>query len=117
MKACTAVLPADAWPERSWGPAQTGKGLAAPPPFTLADIKAAIPAHCFVKDAWRSMAYLARDVAVVFGLAAGAYAVNSWCACPALPAQCPVPRSGVAVIAACAAWREAAVHLLCYREG
>ena len=59
---------------------QTGKGLAAPPPFTLADIKAAIPAHCLVKDTWRSMAYLARDVAVVFGLAAGAYAVNSWCA-------------------------------------
>lgn len=28
------------------------------------------------------MAYLARDVAVVFGLAVGAYAVNSWCAHP-----------------------------------
>ena len=26
------------------------------------------------------MAFLARDVAVVFGLAAGAYAANNWCA-------------------------------------
>ena len=117
MKAGTAVLPAHAWPERSWGPAQTGKGLAAPPPFTLADIKAAIPAHCFVKDAWRSMAYLARDVAVVFGLAAGAYAVNSWCACPAFasPLSCAAPwcRSSFSMRSL---WM-AAVRLLQYREG
>ena len=57
---------------------QTGKGLAAPPPFTLADIRNAIPAHCWQKDTWRSFSYLARDVAVVFGLAAGAYTLNSW---------------------------------------
>lgn len=63
------------------------------------------------------MAYLARDVAVVFGLAAGAYAVNSWCACPALRAQCPVPRPGAAVPFAGKAWGKAAVRLLCCREG
>ncbi|KAK9821935.1 hypothetical protein WJX81_004592 [Elliptochloris bilobata] len=74
------MAPPAAPPARRKVPAvdESGKGLAAPPPFTLSDIKAAIPAHCFVKDTWRSMAYLARDVAVVFGLAAGAYAVNSW---------------------------------------
>ena len=58
---------------------QTGKGLAAPPPFTLADIKNAIPAHCWKKNAWRSMSYLARDVAIVVGMAAAAYSINSWC--------------------------------------
>ncbi len=57
---------------------QTGKGLAQRPPFTLADIKNAIPAHCWKKDAWRSMAYLARDVAIVVGMAAAAYSINSW---------------------------------------
>ena len=58
---------------------QTGKGLAERPPFTLADIKNAIPAHCWKKDAWRSMSYLARDVAIVVGMAAAAYSINSWC--------------------------------------
>lgn len=47
--------------------------LAAPPPFTLADIKAAIPDECFEKNAVKSFAYLAWDVAVVFGLAAAAF--------------------------------------------
>ncbi|KAK1406560.1 hypothetical protein QVD17_41986 [Tagetes erecta] len=42
----------------------------APPPFTLADIRAVIPKHCWVKDPWRSMAYVVRDVVLVFGLAA-----------------------------------------------
>lgn len=49
----------------------------APPPFTLADIRAAIPKHCWVKDPWRSMSYVLRDVAVVFGLAAVAASLNS----------------------------------------
>lgn len=56
--------------------------LAAPPPFTLTDIKAAIPAKCFKKNAVKSMAYLAWDVTVVFGLAAAALAVNSWWSWP-----------------------------------
>ena len=56
--------------------------LAAPPPFTLADIKAAIPARCFEKNAAKSMAYLAWDLAVVAGLAVAALAVNAWWAWP-----------------------------------
>ncbi|GFY93148.1 fatty acid desaturase 8 [Actinidia rufa] len=50
----------------------------APPPFKLADIRAAIPKHCWVRDPWRSMSYVVRDVAVVFGLAATAAYVNNW---------------------------------------
>lgn len=57
---------------------QTGKGLAEAPPFSLQDIKNAIPASCLKKDAWRSMSYLIKDVAIVFGLAAGAQALNQW---------------------------------------
>lgn len=53
-----------------------------PPPFNLADIRAAIPKHCWVKDPWRSMSYVVRDVAVVFGLAAVAAYFNNWIAWP-----------------------------------
>ncbi|KAL7614455.1 hypothetical protein Lser_V15G09006 [Lactuca serriola] len=49
----------------------------APPPFTLADIRASIPKHCWVKDPWRSMSYVLRDVAVVFGLAVVAAYFNN----------------------------------------
>jgi len=48
------------------------------PPFTLADIRAAIPKHCWEKNTWKSMSFLARDVAIVFGLAAGAAYLNTW---------------------------------------
>lgn len=54
----------------------------APPPFKLADIRAAIPKHCWVKDPWRSMSYVVRDVAIVLGLAAGAAYLNSWVVWP-----------------------------------
>ena len=54
----------------------------APPPFGLAAIRAAIPKHCWVKDPWRSMSYVARDVAVVFGLAAAAAFFNHWAVWP-----------------------------------
>lgn len=56
--------------------------LAAPPPFTLQDLRNAIPAHCWKKDTARSMAHLALDVAIVVGIAVGAYAVNSWALWP-----------------------------------
>jgi len=59
----------------------------APPPFTLADIRAAVPEHCWKRDTVRSFAYLARDVAVVIGLAAAAAAINSWCARSSHPLQ------------------------------
>ncbi|KAK9811503.1 hypothetical protein WJX72_004946 [[Myrmecia] bisecta] len=69
-------------PERPPVVDETGYGRAAAPPFTLADIKNAVPAHCWKKNTWRSFSYLARDVAVVFGLAAGAYSLNAWWAWP-----------------------------------
>ncbi|KAA8534064.1 hypothetical protein F0562_031743 [Nyssa sinensis] len=54
----------------------------APPPFRLAEIRAAIPKHCWVKNPWRSMSYVVRDVAVVFGLAAAAAYFNNWAVWP-----------------------------------
>ena len=53
-----------------------------PPPFGLAEIRAAIPKHCWVKDTWRSMSYVARDVAIVAGLAVAAAHINSWAVWP-----------------------------------
>lgn len=55
---------------------------AAPPPFTLADIRASIPKHCWVKDSWRSMSYVIRDVVAVLGLAATAAYLDSWLVWP-----------------------------------
>ncbi|CAL9782900.1 unnamed protein product [Musa acuminata subsp. burmannicoides] len=49
-----------------------------PPPFGLAEIREAIPRHCWVKDPWRSMSYVVRDVVVVFGLAVAAAYLNNW---------------------------------------
>ena len=50
----------------------------APPLFKLADIRAVIPKHCWVKGPWKSMSYVVRDVIVVFGLAAMAAYLNKW---------------------------------------
>lgn len=61
---------------------ETGFNPGAPPPFKLADIRAAIPKHCWVKDPWRSMSYVLRDVVVVFGLAAVAAYFNNWVVWP-----------------------------------
>lgn len=59
---------------------QDGKpDLSAAPPFTLGDLRAAIPAHLWKKNVWRSLAYTALDVAVVAALAVGAYKMNIWC--------------------------------------
>lgn len=55
---------------------------ASPPPFSLADIRSAIPKHCWVKDSWKSMSYVLRDVVVVFGLAAAAAFLNHWMVWP-----------------------------------
>ncbi|KAG8063799.1 hypothetical protein GUJ93_ZPchr0003g18316 [Zizania palustris] len=54
----------------------------AAPPFGLAEIRAAIPKHCWVKDPWRSMSYVLRDVVVVLGLAAAAARIDSWLVWP-----------------------------------
>ena len=40
-----------------------------PPPFRIGDVRAAVPPHCWRKSPWRSLSYVARDVAVVAGLA------------------------------------------------
>ncbi|KVH94806.1 Fatty acid desaturase, type 1 [Cynara cardunculus var. scolymus] len=53
-----------------------------PPPFKLGDIREAIPKHCWVKDPWRSMSYVVRDVAIVLGLAAAAAYLNNWLVWP-----------------------------------
>jgi fatty acid desaturase len=53
--------------------------LSAAPPFSLSDIREAIPKQCWEKNGFKSMAYLAADVAIVTGLAAGAFALNQVC--------------------------------------
>lgn len=76
---------ADAAGARTAAAAEAGGGEfdpAAPPPFVLADIRAAIPKHCWVKDPWRSVGYVARDMAAVLGLAAAAAAANNWVVWP-----------------------------------
>ncbi|XP_023514386.1 omega-3 fatty acid desaturase, chloroplastic-like [Cucurbita pepo subsp. pepo] len=59
-----------------------GIDLSAAPPFRLSDIRAAIPNHCWVKDPWKSMSYVVRDVVVVVGLAAAAAYFNNWAVWP-----------------------------------
>lgn len=54
----------------------------APPPFKIAEIRAAIPKHCWVKNPWRSLGYVLRDVTVVFALAAAALYFDSWICWP-----------------------------------
>lgn len=52
--------------------------LSQAPPFTLADLKRAIPQHCWQKDSGRSIRHLIKDVAIVVGLAVAAYSLNAW---------------------------------------
>jgi acyl-lipid omega-3 desaturase len=61
-------------PEPSGAPALQRETL----PFTLQDVRAAIPAHCFTPSAGRSLSYFFRDVAIVAGLYALAYKLDSW---------------------------------------
>ncbi|XP_074591000.1 omega-3 fatty acid desaturase, chloroplastic-like [Curcuma longa] len=53
-----------------------------PPPFGLTEIRTAIPKHCWVKDPWRSMSYVVRDVVVVLGLAVAAARLDNWIVWP-----------------------------------
>ncbi|KAI9194983.1 hypothetical protein LWI28_010577 [Acer negundo] len=50
----------------------------APPPFKIGEIRAAIPNHCWVKNPWRSMSYVLRDLVVVSALIAAAVYFNTW---------------------------------------
>lgn len=52
------------------------------PPFTLSDIRNAIPKNCWKKSTLKSMSYLIADVIIVLGLAAGAAYLNSWAVWP-----------------------------------
>lgn len=56
--------------------------LSQSPPFTLNDLKRAIPKHCWQKNTAKSVSYLVKDVAIVAGLAVAAYSANTWCASP-----------------------------------
>ena len=59
---------------------QTTPDLSQKPPFTLSDLKRAIPAHCWQKNTAKSVSHLVKDVAIVAGLAVAAYSANTWCA-------------------------------------
>ncbi|XP_057953141.1 omega-3 fatty acid desaturase, endoplasmic reticulum-like [Malania oleifera] len=50
----------------------------APPPFRISEIRAAIPKHCWVKDPWKSLSYVGRDITVILILGAVAAYVDSW---------------------------------------
>lgn len=57
---------------------QTCFDPSAPPPFKIADIRAAIPKHCWEKNPWRSVSYVVRDVFIVFALLYAAIRFNTW---------------------------------------
>ena len=48
--------------------ANVKRSLADKPPFTLADMKRAIPPHCFRRSVLRSSSYLLRDLSAVAAL-------------------------------------------------
>lgn len=50
----------------------------AEPPFTLAQLKGAIPASCFEPSVWKSLSYFFLDVSIISILYAAAYYFNSW---------------------------------------
>ncbi len=47
-------------------------------PFTLQDIKAAIPAHCFEPSVGKSLSYFFIDISIIAGLYFIAYKLDSW---------------------------------------
>jgi omega-3 fatty acid desaturase (delta-15 desaturase) len=47
-------------------------------PFTIQELKAAIPAHCFEPSAWKSLAYFFLDIGIIAALYAAAYVLDSW---------------------------------------
>ncbi|OUC14284.1 MAG: fatty acid desaturase [Alkalinema sp. CACIAM 70d] len=47
-------------------------------PFTLADVRNAIPDECFRPSTWRSMAYFFWDLGVIAALCAAAATIDSW---------------------------------------
>lgn len=49
-----------------------------PPPFRIAEIRTAIPKHCWVKNPWKSLSYVFRDLCVIFALASVAIRFDTW---------------------------------------
>jgi len=47
-------------------------------PFTLQDVRSAIPEHCFQPSTVRSLAYFFLDIGIIAGLYWAAYTLNSW---------------------------------------
>jgi omega-3 fatty acid desaturase (delta-15 desaturase) len=47
-------------------------------PFTLADLKAAIPAECFQPNVWKSLYYFFQDITIIGSLYAVAHYLDSW---------------------------------------
>lgn len=47
-------------------------------PFTLKDLRSAIPAYCFEPSVARSLAYFFFDLGIIAGLYAAAAAINTW---------------------------------------
>lgn len=47
-------------------------------PFTLQDLKSAIPAYCFEPSVLRSLSYFFLDISIIAGLYAIAYRLDSW---------------------------------------
>ncbi|KAL4458696.1 hypothetical protein ABPG75_013561 [Micractinium tetrahymenae] len=64
-------------PQATQPPFEGGRKLANPPPFSLQDLRNAIPNECFEKDTFRSFAHLALDVGVVAALAIAAYHIDN----------------------------------------
>lgn len=61
----------------------------APPPFTLKDVRAAIPAHCFERNTWTSLRHVAQDLAMAAALFYAATFIPAapvWLQCLAWPA-------------------------------
>ncbi len=47
-------------------------------PFTLGDVKAAIPAECFQPQVWKSLFFFFQDILIIAGLYALAHYLDSW---------------------------------------
>jgi omega-3 fatty acid desaturase (delta-15 desaturase) len=59
-------------------PTQSHATRTADLPFTLQDVRAAIPAYCFESSIWKSLTYFFLDIAIIAALYAIAYSLNSW---------------------------------------
>nr|ACJ66780.1 omega-3 desaturase [Portulaca oleracea] len=64
------------------GEEELGFDHGAPPPFRLSDVRSAIPKHCWVKNPWKSLSHVVRDLVVVAAFMAMAAWFDSWVVWP-----------------------------------